>query len=85
MFDIPLQLVDSFLMDYHIGHALFLGFVLVSAGSFAVKRSVPLLGIIFTMFGLLFILTPSTMMPTTFLFLGVALVVAGPVIAISAE
>lgn len=85
MFELPLQLVDDFLMNYHVGHALLLAFLGAVGAGFAVNRSVKVVGLQFIMFGLLFIVTPSTMMPTTFLYLGIGLVVIGPVIAISAE
>ncbi|QLD86801.1 hypothetical protein HWV23_14055 [Natronomonas halophila] len=85
MFELPLQLIDDFLMNYHVGHALLLAFIGAVGAGFAVNRSVKVLGIQFALFGLLFIVTPSTMMPTTFLYLGIGLAVIGPVIAISAK
>jgi hypothetical protein len=85
MFEMPLQLVDDFLQQYHVGHALLVGFVLAVLGGFAVNRSVKVLGIQFSLFGLLFIITPTSTMTTPFLFLGIGLVVVGPLIAIAAN
>lgn len=85
MFEFPLQLVDDILMEYHIGHVLFLTFVAAVAGGFAANRSVKVAGINIALFGVLFIVTPSSMMPTEYLYLGIALAVIGPVVAISAN
>ncbi|WP_336135298.1 hypothetical protein [Natronomonas amylolytica] len=85
MFELPLQLIDDFLMNYHLGHVLLLLFIVAVGGGFAANRSVKVLGVQFSLFGLLFIITPSTTMPTTFLYLGIGLAVIGPVIAISAD
>ena len=85
MYEIPLQLVDDFLMDYTVGHALFLVFVLALLGGFAVKRSTKLFGLQLSLFGIIFILTPSTTMPTWMLFMGVGLVVVGPIVLVAAE
>ena len=85
MLEFPLQLVDDFLMDYHIGHALLLGFVLAVGGGLAVTRSVKLLGVNIILFGLLFIITPTSTMPTEYAFLGIALLVVGPIIVIASS
>jgi hypothetical protein len=85
MIELPLQLLDDFLRNYHVGHALLLAFLGAAGAGFAVNRSVKVVGLQCALFGLIFIVTPSTMMPTTFLYLGIGLVVIGPVIAISAE
>jgi hypothetical protein len=85
MFELPLQLIDDFLMNYHLGHVILLLFVLAAAGGFVANRSLKVLGIQFSLFGLLFIITPSTTMPVEFFYLGIGLAVIGPVIAISAD
>lgn len=85
MFELPLQLVDDFLMDYHIGHALFLGFVLVVLGGLAVTKSIKVLGVNLILFGLLFVITPTAEMPTEYAFFGIALLVIGPIIVIAAN
>jgi hypothetical protein len=83
MYELPLQVIDNFLLDYSVGHALFLVFILAVLGGFAVNRSTKLLGLQLSLFGLIFVLTPSTMMPTTFLYLGIGLVVIGPVVIVA--
>ncbi|TQR22492.1 hypothetical protein C9J85_16175 [Haloferax sp. wsp5] len=55
----PLQLVDTFLLDYNIGQALLLVFVLSTVGTLPLK-SRHILGINATLFGLIFLLTPVT-------------------------
>ncbi|WP_218644796.1 hypothetical protein [Natronomonas gomsonensis] len=83
MFEMPLQLVDDFLRQYHVGHALLVGFVLAVVGGFAINRSVKVLGIQLSLFGILFIVTPTSTMEVPFLFLGIGLAVIGPVVAVS--
>lgn len=85
MYEIPLQLLDDFLMDYTVGHALFLVFVLAVLGGLAVNRSMRLLGLQLSVFGLIFVLTPSTAMPVEMLYFGIALVVVGPVVFVAAD
>jgi hypothetical protein len=85
MYEIPLQLVDDFLMDYTVGHALLLVFVLAVLGGLAVNRSTKVLGLQLSLFGVIFILTPSTTMPTWMLYMGVGLAVVGPVVFVAAE
>lgn len=85
MFEMPLQLVDDFLRQYHVGHALLVGFVLAVVGGFAINRSVKVLGIQLSLFGLLFIITPTSTMEIPFLFFGIGLAVVGPVVAVSAN
>lgn len=85
MYDLPLQLLDDFLMDYHIGHVLVLVFVLAVVGGFAVNRSTKVLGIQLALFGAIFMLTPSTEMPASYLFFGLLLVLVGPIIVVAAD
>lgn len=85
MFEIPLQLIDNFLRDYTVGHALFLVFLLAVVGGFAVNRSMKVLGLQLSLFGVIFVLTPSTTMPVWMLYFGVGLAVVGPVVFVAAE
>lgn len=85
MFELPLQLLDDFLMDYHIGHVLVLVFVLAVVGGYAVNRSKKVLGIQLALFGAIFMLTPSTEMPPGYLFFGLLLVLVGPIIVVATE
>lgn len=83
MYELPLQLLDDFLIDYHIGHVLILVFVLAVVGGFAINRSTKVLGIQLALFGVIFMLTPSTEMPPSYLFFGLLLVLVGPVIIVA--
>ncbi|QLD90847.1 hypothetical protein HWV07_18085 [Natronomonas salina] len=85
MFEIPLQIIDDFLRSYTVGHALLLVFLLAVVGGFAVNRSMKVLGLQLSLFGVLFVLTPSTTMPVWMLYLGVGLAVVGPVVFVAAE
>jgi hypothetical protein len=85
MYEIPIQVIDDFLMDYTVGHALFLVFVLAVLGGFAVNRSTKFLGLQLSLFGLIFVLTPSTTMPAAIMYFGVALVIVGPVVFVAAD
>jgi hypothetical protein len=80
----PLQVVDSFLLDYHVGHVLVLGLVVTTLGAVPLG-SRRLVAINVVVFGLLFMLTPVTVMPSVYLFLGMALLVVGPVIYVTAR
>jgi hypothetical protein len=78
----PLQVVDSFLLDYHLGHVLVLGLVLTTLGAVPLgSRQLVALNTI--AFGLLFMLTPVTVMPSLYLFLGMALPVVGPIVYVT--
>jgi hypothetical protein len=80
---LPLQVVDTFLLDYHVGHALLLGFVVTTLGAVPLG-SRRLVAINTVVFGLLFMLTPVAIMPSVFLFLGMALLVVGPIVYVTA-
>jgi hypothetical protein len=81
---IPLQVIDSFLLNYNVGQALLLLFVLTTAGALPLKspRIVALNSIVF---GLIFLLTPQSLMPIHYLFLGIVLVVIGPILWVATE
>ncbi|MGQ4554824.1 hypothetical protein [Halobellus sp. GM3] len=81
---LPLQLVDSFLLEYHIGQALLLVFVVATVGVLPLK-SQKLLALNAIVFGLLFALTPQSLVPISYLFLGLALLVVGPLLYATAS
>jgi len=81
---LPLQLVDSFLLDYHVGQALLLVFVLATVGVLPLK-SQKILAINTMAFGALFALTPQSLVPIHYLFLGIALLVIGPLLYTTAS
>lgn len=84
MFEVlPLQLMDTFLRNYNVGHALIVAFAASIVGSFVVSRKLLSLNVI--VFGLLFLLAPSTASSLVFKLFGVALVVIGPVLYTTAR
>jgi len=76
---LPLQIVDSFLLNYNVGQALLLAFGLTTVGILPLK-SMRLLGLNTIVFGLVFALTPQSIVPLHYLFLGIALLVVGPLL-----
>lgn len=81
---LPLQVIDSFLLNYNVGQVLLLVFILGTVGTLPLK-SRKVLGLHFIAFGLVFLLTPQTLVPIHYLFLGIALVVLGPMLYASAR
>ena len=75
---VPLDALDNFLLDYHVGHALVLAFVFAVLGSIPVSRKLFSLNV--TLFGAIFLLTPSAVAPPPYKLLGIALIVLGPVL-----
>ncbi|MFC6875118.1 MULTISPECIES: hypothetical protein [Halobellus] len=81
---LPLQLVDSFLLQYNVGQALLLGFVVATVGVLPL-RSQKLLALNVMLFGVIFALTPQSLVPIHYLFLGLGLLVIGPVLYTTAS
>ncbi|ELZ82624.1 hypothetical protein C453_16103 [Haloferax elongans ATCC BAA-1513] len=79
---LPLQLIDSFLLNYNIGQALLLVFILSTVGALPLK-SRRILGINTIVFGLIFLLTPVAIAKPHYLFLGIALLIVGPILFVS--
>lgn len=84
MIAVPLQLVDNFLIQYNVGQAILLLFVLTTLGALPLK-SMKVIGLNTIAFGLLFLLTPSSMEPVQFKFLGIGLLFVGPLLVVSAR
>lgn len=80
---VPLQLLDDLLLNYHLGHALIVLFVLSVLGTFALSKKLLSLNVI--VFGLLFLLAPSAIASVEYKLLGVALIVIGPVLYTTAR
>ena len=80
----PLQVVDSFLLQYNVGQALLLVFVLVTVGTLPL-RSQRLVSLNFIVFGLVFLLTPQALVPFHYMFLGLVLLVVGPLVYVTAR
>ncbi len=84
MYELPLQVVDGILRQYSVAHAILILFVVALLAGF-VKKSMKLTGLQLTVFGLIFFLTPISTHPMYFQYLGLGLVVVGPVVFITAE
>ena len=81
---LPLQLIDSILINYNMGQVLLLGFVVTTLGALPLK-SQQVIGLNTILFGLIFLLTPLSTMPSVYLFLGLTLVVIGPIVYVTAS
>lgn len=83
----PLPLIDDFLTNYHLGHALLVLFATSVVGSIPLG-SRKIVSINALLFGLLFLVTPVSQLggePFTYRFLGIALLVVGPVLYTTAR
>lgn len=76
---LPLQLIDSFLLDYHMGHVMLLLFAVTTAGALPLK-SQRLVAVNLTLFGALFAMAPFGLMTAAYVLFGVALLVIGPLL-----
>lgn len=81
---LPLQLIDSFLLDYHLGHILLLVFVLALLGTLPLKNR-RVIGLNVIAFGVIFAIAPFNTMEAPFILMGVALLVVGPMIYFTAK
>lgn len=84
MFAVPLQIIDNFLLQYNVGQAILALFILSTLGALPLK-SMKIIGLNTVAFGLLFLLTPASMEPIQFKFLGLALLFVGPLLVVSAR
>lgn len=84
MLALPLQLVDTFLLQFDAGQIILALFILSTLAALPLK-SLKIVGINTIVFGLLFMLTPGSLAPVHFRFLGIALVFVGPLLVISAR
>ncbi|WP_232702864.1 hypothetical protein [Halobacterium wangiae] len=83
----PLPLIDDFLVNYHVGHALLVLFALSIVGVIPLG-SRKIVSINAVMFGLLFLVIPGSMLgddPFTYRFLGLALVIVAPLLYVTAR
>jgi len=82
---LPLQVIDNFLLDYHIGHALLVVFALVMLASLPL-RSRKVLALNTILFGIVFMVTPFQMVETPmFRLAGLGLVVLSPLLYVTAD
>jgi hypothetical protein len=76
---LTLQVVDRFLLNYNVGQALLLGFILITVAALPL-RSQRVVAIKTITFGLIFVLTPVALVPVHYLFLGIALMLVGSIL-----
>lgn len=85
MIVLPLQVIDNFLLQYNVGQALLLVFILSFLGSIPLK-SRKVFAIQFISFGLIFMLTPQSLLQAPhWKFIGIALLVIGPMLYVTAR
>ncbi|WP_435074503.1 hypothetical protein [Halorubrum sp. HHNYT27] len=68
--------IDTFLLDYHLGHVILLGFIVSLLGSVPLK-SQRVIAAVFGGFGLIFLVAPYTTMPKTYILIGIPLILIG--------
>jgi len=83
---VPLQIIDSFLLQYHFGHVFVLLLVLSVVGVLP-TGSMRALSLNLGAFGLLFLATPTSMLGNDVVYklLGVVLLVVAPLVYTLAE
>ncbi len=81
---LPLQVIDGFLLNYNAGQALLLVFLLTTLGALPLKSG-KILALNSIVFGTIFILTPQTLVPFHYMFLGIGLLVVGPMMLIASS
>lgn len=84
MVALPLQLIDKFLIQYNVGQALLVAFVLSVLATLPLK-SQRLIALVTVTFGLVFFMTPFSLQSPSYLFLGIGLLVIGPMVYITAS
>ena len=84
MVAVPLQVIDNFLLQYNAGQVLLALLVLSTLGALPLK-SLKVIGLNTVVFGLIFMLTPGSLAPVQYRFLGVALLFVGPLLVVSAR
>jgi len=76
--------IDTFLLDYHLGHVLLLTFVLSLLGTLPLKSRKVIAAVVIT-FGVIFTISPFSTMPATYILFGIGLVVVGPLLWTTAD
>ncbi|MFB6082954.1 MAG: hypothetical protein ABEJ94_01760 [Halorientalis sp.] len=85
MLALPLQVIDNFLLQYNVGQALLAIFVLSALAALPLK-SRRVYAMQFVGFGLLFLITPQSLLQAThWKFLGILLLVLAPMVYITAR
>jgi hypothetical protein len=84
MTPVPLQWMNDFLLDYNLGHAIFVGFVLSIVAALPLQsRKVIALNV--GLFGAIFVIAPLTVTAFRWRLLGIALLVVAPILYLTAD
>ena len=75
----PMPLIDDFLLTINVGQALLVAFVLSVLGTLALKSG-RVIAVTLIAFGLIFTLTPTSLAPIHYKYLGLALLIVGPLV-----
>lgn len=81
---VALQLVDDFLLQYNVGQVLLAAFVLSVLGALPLK-SRRIIALNCLLFGLILVVTPVSLSSLTFKFVGIVLVLLGPLLYATAD
>jgi len=68
--------IDTFRLDYHLGHVILLGFV-VSLLATVPLKSLKVIASVFAGFGTIFLVAPYTTMPQTYVLAGIPMILIG--------
>ena len=81
---LPLQVIDNFLLQYNLGQALLLIYVLATLAALT-QRSMKVIALQTITFGLIFVLVPSIDGPGHYLYLGLGLLLVAPLLFTTAD
>ncbi|WP_336360068.1 hypothetical protein [Haladaptatus sp. ZSTT2] len=84
MYALPMQVVDTFLLQYNLGQAILFLFIIATLGVLPLK-SQKVLALQTTMFGVLFMIIPAIDGPFHFALLGLVLLLIGPILLTTAK
>lgn len=84
MLTLPLQVLDKFLIQYNLGQVLLVVWVLATLAALT-QRSGKIIALQTMTFGLLFALVPSLGGPGPYLYLGMGLLLASPLLFTTAD
>lgn len=80
----PLQALDNFIIQYNLGQALLVVWVLATLAALT-QRSGKIIALQTMTFGLLFVLVPSINGPGHYLYLGMGLLLVSPLVFTTAD
>lgn len=81
---VPMPLIDDFIRPFDVGQALLLLFVLSVLGTLALKSG-RVIAVTLITFGLIFTITPTSLAPIHYRYLGLTLLIVGPLLYTTAS